>query len=131
MVISGQFLIDSEASLKGTTTRMSDMPAPDGSKAAGPTHRGAGKVESIGKDEITISHGPIPTLQWGAMTMGFKVPANGLPKNVAVGDAVVFEIRPLKDGMFEIARIAPSAAAPAQDKAKQGDVKSNKSEAAK
>lgn len=114
VVASGQFLIDSEASLKATTTRMSDMPAPDGGKAAGPTHRGAGKVESIAKDEITISHGPIPTLQWGPMTMGFKLPANGLPKNIAVGDSVVFEIRPLKDGMFEITTISPNAAAPMQ-----------------
>lgn len=126
VVVSGQFLIDSEASLKGSTTRMSDMPAPDSSKAAGPTHRGAGKVEKIDKDDITISHGPIPTLQWGPMTMGFKLPAGGLPKNVAVGDSVVFEIRPLKDGMFEIASIAPSAAAPMQDmtnKAMDGGMK--------
>jgi membrane fusion protein, copper/silver efflux system len=115
VVVSGQFLIDSEANLKGTATRMSDMPAPESSKAAGPTHRGEGKVESIGKDDITISHGPIPTLQWGAMTMGFKLPAGGLPKNIAVGGAVAFEIRPIKDGMFEITTISPSAAAPMQD----------------
>lgn len=112
VVVSGQFLIDSEASLKGSTTRMSAMPAPDSGQATGPIHRAEGKVEKIDQDEITISHGPIPTLQWGPMTMGFKLPANGLPKNVAVGDSVVFEIRPLQDGMFEIATISPSAAAP-------------------
>jgi Cu(I)/Ag(I) efflux system membrane fusion protein len=113
VVVSGQFLIDSEASLKGTTTRMSELPAADSGKAApGPIHRGAGKVEKIDKEQITISHGPIATLQWGAMTMGFNVPASGLPKNIAVGDSVVFEIRPLKDGMFEIVSISPHAAAP-------------------
>ncbi len=117
VVASGQFLIDSEASLRGTTTRMSDAPAAEGGKAAsGPVHRGVGKVESIGNDEIAISHGPIPTLQWGAMTMGFKPPASGVPKNVAVGDTVAFEIRPAKDGAFEIVTIAPTAAAPAQEK---------------
>lgn len=115
VVVSGQFLIDSEASLKGTTTRMSAMPTPASSKAAAPTHRGEGKVESIDNDDITISHGPIPTLQWGEMTMNFKLPATGLPKNVAVGDAVTFKIRPIKDGMFEITTIAPTAAAPHQD----------------
>lgn len=116
VVVSGQFLIDSEASLKGTATRMSDMPAPESGKAAGPTHRGTGKVESIGKDEITLSHGPIPSLQWGEMTMGFKPPEGGLPKNVAVGDSVVFEIRQTKDGMFEITTISPTATAPAPQK---------------
>ena len=128
VVVSGQFLIDSEASLKGTTTRMSDMPASDGAKATGATHRGEGKVESIGKDDITLSHGPIPSLQWGAMTMDFKLPASGMPKNVAVGDTVTFELRAIKDGMFEIATIAPAAAAPAQamqDKAAKGAMQGN------
>jgi Cu(I)/Ag(I) efflux system membrane fusion protein len=112
VVVSGQFLIDSEASLKATTTRMSDAPMATETGVA-QTHRGEGKVESIGKDEVTLSHGPIPSLQWGAMTMGFKAPANGLPKNIAVGDTVSFEIRQTKDGKFEITSIAP-AAGPAQ-----------------
>jgi Cu(I)/Ag(I) efflux system membrane fusion protein len=35
VVVSGQFLIDSEASLKGTATRMSDVPAAGGGMASG------------------------------------------------------------------------------------------------
>ena len=66
VVVSGQFLVDSEANLKASTTRMGEMPAPRDDT----THRGEGKVESIGKEEITISHGPIASLQWGPMTMG-------------------------------------------------------------
>ncbi|MFC3108382.1 efflux RND transporter periplasmic adaptor subunit [Undibacterium arcticum] len=122
VVVSGQFLIDSEASLKGTATRMSDMPAqhgqnrPNGDEAAGPTHHGQGKVESIDKDQITISHGPIPTLQWGPMTMAFKLPASGPPKDIAVGDSVVFEIQAAKDGAFTITTIAPTAAVPMSDR---------------
>jgi len=53
VVVSGQFLIDSEASLKATTTRMGDAPEMDSGKSAGATHRGEGKIESIDKDEIT------------------------------------------------------------------------------
>jgi Cu(I)/Ag(I) efflux system membrane fusion protein len=34
VVVSGQFLVDSEANLKASTTRMSDMPAPDTSAQA-------------------------------------------------------------------------------------------------
>lgn len=108
VVISGQFLIDSEASLKGTATRMSGSSATDSGKANGATHRGEGKVEAIGKDEITLSHGPIPSLQWGAMTMGFKLPAGGLPKHISVGDTVTFEIRPAQDGAFQITNISPT-----------------------
>jgi Cu(I)/Ag(I) efflux system membrane fusion protein len=110
VVVSGQFLIDSEASLSASETRMEGMTPAAAGHAGGPTHRGEGRVESIGKEEITISHGPIASLQWGAMTMGFKVPAAGLPHNIAVGDKVVFEIRADKDGAFEIAKIAPATA---------------------
>jgi len=112
VVVSGQFLIDSEASLKGTTTRMGDAPAASTSKATGTTHHGNGKVEKIDKNEITLSHGPIPSLQWGAMTMGFQLPANGLPANVAVGDMVTFDIRQTKDGMYQVTSISPSAEIP-------------------
>jgi len=109
VVVSGQFLLDSESSLRSTATRMSDMPGAEAAKAGEATHRGEGRVESISKDEVTISHGPIPSLQWGAMTMGFKLPADGAPKNVGVGDTVAFEIRKTKDGAFEIAKISPTA----------------------
>lgn len=108
VVVSGQFLLDSEASLKGAATRMGGMPAPGSDKAAGATHRGEGKVESIDKDQIMLSHGPIPSLQWPAMTMGFKLPAGGLPANIKAGDSVAFEFRPAGDGEFEISAIAPA-----------------------
>lgn len=107
VVVSGQFLIDSEASLKGVITRLSEPPGLEGITPPVKTHSGAGKVEHVGKDEITLSHGPIPSLQWGPMTMGFKIPAAGLPKNIAVGDHVNFEIRTSSDGKFEIVRIFP------------------------
>ena len=114
VVVSGQFLIDSEASLRGTTTRMGDMPPPKDGMADGPSHRGQGKVERIDKDRITLSHGPIPSLQWGPMTMGFNLPASGLPRNIEVGDSVAFEIRDGGGGTFEIVRISPTPPSPAQ-----------------
>jgi Cu(I)/Ag(I) efflux system membrane fusion protein len=110
VVVSGQFLVDSEANLKASTTRMGDMPASAAGQGTGVTHRGEGKVESIGKQEITISHGPIASLQWGAMTMGFKLPATGLPQGIAVGNSVNFEIRQSKDGTYQITSIAPAQA---------------------
>ena len=54
VVVSGQFLIDSEASLKGTTTRMTEPGAPPAAgQAVGQTHRG--------EDERSrdVSKGPI------------------------------------------------------------------------
>jgi Cu(I)/Ag(I) efflux system membrane fusion protein len=45
VVVSGQFLIDSEASLRGTTTRMSDAPAQDETKAAEHEHQHTGAAK--------------------------------------------------------------------------------------
>ena len=110
VVVSGQFLIDSEASLRGATLRMGVASAPAGASPPA-THRGTGRIEAIDKDKITISHGPIPTLHWGAMTMGFSLPAGGLPRGIKVGDRVDFEIRPIADRAFEIVSITPAAGA--------------------
>ena len=109
VVISSQFLIDSEASLKATTTRMSDTP--EAKKTGGmQSHRGKGTVEAIGKEAVTISHDPVPEMKWPAMTMDFKIPAAGLPKNIGKGNAVTFEYKLGKDGQFELTTISPVAA---------------------
>jgi Cu(I)/Ag(I) efflux system membrane fusion protein len=90
VVVSSQFLIDSEASLKGVESRLNVEPKPDSANTA-PRHQSEAKVESIGRDEVTLSHGPIASLKWGAMTMDFKLPPRGLPRGLAVGDKVSFE----------------------------------------
>src|SRR5439155_7601486 len=108
VVVSGQFLIDSESSLRGATTRMGEA-QPGADPLAGSTHRGTAKVEKIDKDEVILSHGPIASLQWPAMTMGFKPPPSGLPKDLKVGDTVSFEFRQSKEGPFEITAISRAA----------------------
>ena len=119
VVASGQFLIDSEASLKGVEARMEGPATDDATKNAAvtATHHGVGKVEKIDNDEITISHGPIPSLQWGAMTMSFRLPATGLPASIAVGDSVEFDIHSTADGAFQIVHIAPAVHVPAAEEA--------------
>ena len=110
VVVSGQFLIDSEASLKATTTRMDAMPAASSEPSqaqVGESHRAEGKLEHIGKDAVTLSHGPVPSLDWGPMTMDFQIPAAGLPKGLAEGDQVNFEFHAGQKGEFELKSITP------------------------
>ncbi|WP_431273210.1 efflux RND transporter periplasmic adaptor subunit [Variovorax ureilyticus] len=117
VVVSSQFLIDSEASLKGVEARLNAVPAatatPAGAAAASaPRHVGEATVESIGKDALTLSHGPIPTLKWGPMTMDFKLPPGGAPRNVQVGDRVTFEFFMDKDDLPQLTRVTPMAPEP-------------------
>lgn len=104
VVTSSQFLIDSEASLKTTVNRMGSAPA----AAPGPEkHHGEGVIEAITKDEVTLSHGPIPSMNWPAMTMGFKLPVGSPPPKVKVGDQVAFHFFATPKGEFEISSITP------------------------
>jgi len=115
VVTSSQFLIDSEASLKGTIARMSEMPA--GNESPATTHHGEGKVEAVGKDAVTLSHGPIQSMQWGAMTMDFKIPPEGLPPGIKNGSTVTFDFKQRKDGQYELTAISPAKPGPADAKA--------------
>lgn len=77
VVSSAQFLIDSEASLRGITAapmaaRAASASA-SGPSAAAPSYSATGTVTEITDDGVMLSHGPVPALKWPPMTMGFKV----------------------------------------------------------
>ncbi len=117
VVVSSQFLIDSEASLKGVEARLNAEPAaaatPSAAPAASvPRHVGEAKVESIGKEAMTLSHGAIPTMKWGPMTMDFKLPPDGAPRNVQTGDRVTFEFFMGADDLPQLTRVTPMAPEP-------------------
>ena len=101
VVASGQFLIDSEASLRGAQRRLA---TPQGA-AAGQAHRADGVLESVEGKTLTISHGPVPSLKWGDMTMEFAAPAAGLPAGIKAGDRVAFEFVQSPRGTFDVTRI--------------------------
>lgn len=99
VVASGQFLIDSEASLQGVLAQMNSGKPTSVIMTASTTPRylGIGKVESITTDDITISHHPIPAIGWGAMTMTFKLPDAKIAAGFKVGDQVNFGFNQVKD----------------------------------
>ncbi|MEW5834559.1 MAG: efflux RND transporter periplasmic adaptor subunit [Pseudomonadota bacterium] len=103
VVVSSQFLIDSEASLKGVEARLNDEPKPTSASAA-PKHSGTATIEAIGRDAMTLSHGPIPSLKWGSMTMDFKLPKGGAPRGLEAGDRVDFEFIMEADGTPQLTR---------------------------
>jgi Cu(I)/Ag(I) efflux system membrane fusion protein len=95
VVVSGQFLIDSEASLKTALTRLDDSGSTDpaGQAAGVASHVGKGTVRAIdaGSARLTIEHGPIATLDWPGMTMGFAVKDVALLGGIQSGQQVEFE----------------------------------------
>lgn len=86
VVASGQFLIDSEASLSGVLARMNAMPVPTPAPTPAPSSAQTqapsaavggievmGVIEAVKPGEVTLSHQDIPALGWPAMTMPFAV----------------------------------------------------------
>jgi len=108
VVTSSQFLIDSEASLKSALPRLAVAdPAPQPSTSA---YHAEGVIETIDKDTVTISHGPVPTLKWPAMTMQFKKPSAGLPAGMKPGDRLAFDFVQRADG-YALTKIGPATGA--------------------
>ena len=54
----------------------------------GPLHKGSGDITDIDGSRITISHGPVETLDWPAMAMTFVAQSPDMIDEFSVGDPV-------------------------------------------
>ncbi len=108
IVTSGQFLIDSEASMRASLNRMS---APDSSDDSGmsntePDSRsdsnivsGSGVIQAIKANEhkLNLQHEPIEELGWPSMTMDFTVADDVDMSELSVNDEVMFQLEQRDD----------------------------------
>jgi Cu(I)/Ag(I) efflux system membrane fusion protein len=99
VVTSGQFLIDSEASIKASLRRMmstSDESEPVMQKKI----MGSGVLREVLPDEnkVNMTHDPIPELGWPDMTMYFKVKSEVDLSAFKAEEKVEFELEEGSDG---------------------------------
>jgi Cu(I)/Ag(I) efflux system membrane fusion protein len=93
IVASGQFLIDSEASLSGIQARpiASATPAAASRPAATTSlYETVGKIELIAANSVTLSHEAVPAIGWPAMTMTFQLSDPKIARGLKAGDRVRF-----------------------------------------
>lgn len=97
VVTSGQFLLDSEASLAGLDVRpIGEAPGVSAAgdrqvKQTGPaTYTASGTINAIEARKITLQHGPVPALDWPAMTMAFATEGPAQVRGFKRGDRVTF-----------------------------------------
>ncbi len=98
VIVSGQFLIDSEASLKSALAKFADAPPAAAPAAAAPLHHATGRIEQVTPEALTLAHDPVPALKWGAMTMDFAKPSPDAFSQFKRGDRVHFSFRETDDG---------------------------------
>lgn len=99
VVISGQFLIDSEANLKASMMRMTEI---DTSDEEQPVRRatGHGVIKALMPDKgmIDLAHEAIPALDWPPMQMEFRLDVSASLEGLQVGDEIAFDLTEHSDG---------------------------------
>jgi Cu(I)/Ag(I) efflux system membrane fusion protein len=104
VVVSGQFLIESEANLKGVLARL---------EGPGQSWAGHGRITAVNAaaGELEMKHQPIPAIGWPAMTMPFEVADKALLKGLKVGQEVDFDLAKQDEG-YVVVGIRPQGSKP-------------------
>ena len=102
VVVSGQFLIDSEASLAGVIERLGRTPnaAPQRSNRL----EGRGVIKSISQKMpgVTISHDPLPAIGRPAMTTEFPVSGQSVLRGRKAGERIRFSFQKPNQGEIPV-----------------------------
>ncbi len=112
VVVAANFLIDAESNLKAAVSGFGEAQKAPAATASAPAakiagHQAQGTVDSIDlkDDTISLSHGPVASLKWPAMTMEFKVANASLLKDLKPGAKVAVEFVERQPGEWVITNI--------------------------
>lgn len=97
VVSSGQFLLDSEASLKGIIASTLETSPPAATASA--LHEAEGQIVEINSKDVTLAHGPFKTLGMPGMTMTFPLADPTLMQGLKSGDKVRVSASQTDDGL--------------------------------
>lgn len=95
VVASGQFLLDSEASLRGLTVGPEQAPGTTSSAL----HEAEGTIVGLEDDMVNLSHGPFKTLNMPGMTMAFSVADTALLEGLQEGTRVRVGVSETDEGL--------------------------------
>lgn len=113
VVVAANFLIDAESNLKAAVGNFGHASHGDAGKSQGAAstgHHATGTVEEIDMKAGTasVSHGPVESLKWPAMTMEFKVANDALLQTLRPGANIIFEFVERGPGEWVITSAKPA-----------------------
>lgn len=118
VVLSGQFLIDSEASLRGLEARINPEPpstTASTSKSIQQRYTTDAVIDALSGDTVTLTHPPIPALKWPQMQMDFTLPPPAQqPRQLEAGDRLQIEFEMQEGDVPRITRLQRVAPEPRQ-----------------
>ena len=118
VVVAANFLIDAESNLKAAlgglgSTAPAIAPAASAARTVG--HQATGTVDGVDLKDgtVSLSHGPVASLKWPAMTMEFKAANATLLQALQPGSKVAVEFIERQPGEWVITSVKPLAASKA------------------
>ena len=94
VVTSGQFLIDSEASLQGILAGNAEQDSTEG------LHVSHGVIRALDGKQATLEHGPFESLNMPGMTMAFPLVSSEVAVGLKPGDHVRIAARQTNSGLL-------------------------------
>lgn len=109
VVTAANFLIDAESNLKAALSGLQAPKPVSAAKIVG--HKAHGEIEAIDiqSHSITLSHGPVASLKWPAMTMDFVLANPAMLDGLKPGSKVDIEFVERDAGEWVITKIQPAA----------------------
>jgi len=116
VVVAANFLIDAESNLKAALGSFTEPP-PNASagapaKPSAAVHGAEGTVDGVdaAAGTVSVTHGPVASLKWPAMTMEFVVANAALLDKLHPGARVAFEFVERQPGEWVITGVKPAGA---------------------
>ena len=107
VVTAANFLIDAESNLKAA---LGGMQKAEAARPGTVGHKAEGTLNAIDGASVTISHGPVPSLNWPSMKMDFVLANPALVAGVKPGTAVTIEFVERQPGEWVITSLQQQAA---------------------
>jgi Cu(I)/Ag(I) efflux system membrane fusion protein len=111
VVVAANFLIDAESNLKAAIGGFAKVSPGDTAKGA--SHKAEGILKSIdaAAGTVSVSHDPVTSLGWPAMTMDFVLANPSLVATIKPGSPIAFEFVERKPGEWVIYKLDARGAA--------------------
>ena len=111
VVVAANFLIDAESNLKAALGGLSAVPAQAAKGSV--SHQARGTLEAIDlkNGTVTVTHAPVASLNWPAMTMDFILANPSLADKFKAGSPVDIEFVERGPGEWVVTKMQPKGAA--------------------
>jgi len=108
VLLSAAFFVHAEG-MNGMNMKDAPMSGQVTGQEDAKVHHGTGTVQKVdaANGRVIIAHGPINSLHWPPMTMGFAVQDKKLLEHLVVGERIDFDLVQSAKDQYVVARITP------------------------